>query len=307
MNLFTNGFFITKNKMKTRKSLLRQVSLKLLLVLPLFLLTVFALNSCSASKKAGRMKTEIAPPPPPPPPIVRDDEPFVVVEEMPLFQGGDSMLLDYIGKNTKYPEAAKLNNIQGRVIIRFCVTKEGGVNRISVLRGVNAELDAEAIRVVSTLPTFKPGKQGGKPVDVWYMVPITFTLSKSSEALSLLPSLPPPPPPPPAPGNEDVFIQVEEMPVFKDGDAGLLKFICDSTKYPKEAKTNNISGKVIVKFIVEKDGSVSNAEILRGVNPSLDAESVRVVSSLPKFDKPGKQGGKAVRVNYMIPITFTLK
>jgi len=293
--------------MKTRKSLLRQVSLKLLLVLPLFLLTVFALNSCSASKKAGRMKTEIAPPPPPPPPIVRDDEPFVVVEEMPLFQGGDSMLLDYIGKNTKYPEAAKLNNIQGRVIIRFCVTKEGGVNRISVLRGVNAELDAEAIRVVSTLPTFKPGKQGGKPVDVWYMVPITFTLSKSSEALSLLPSLPPPPPPPPAPGNEDVFIQVEEMPVFKDGDAGLLKFICDSTKYPKEAKTNNISGKVIVKFIVEKDGSVSNAEILRGVNPSLDAESVRVVSSLPKFDKPGKQGGKAVRVNYMIPITFTLK
>jgi len=288
--------------MKTRKSPLRQVSLKLLLVLPLFLFTVLALNSCSASKKAGRLKTEIAPPP-----IVRDDEPFVVVEEMPLFQGGDSMLLAYIGKNTKYPEAAKLNNIQGRVIVRFCVTKEGGVNRISVLRGVSSELDTEAIRVVSTLPTFKPGKQGGKPVDVWYMVPITYALGKSSEALSLPPSLPPPPPPPPTPGNEDVFTQVEEMPVFKDGDAGLLKFICDSTKYPKEAKTNNISGKVIVKFIVEKDGSVSNAEILRGVNPSLDAESVRVVSSLPKFDKPGKQGGKAVRVNYMIPITFTLK
>jgi len=92
--------------MKTRKSPLRQVSLKLLLVLPLFLFTVLALNSCSASKKAGRLKTEIAPPP-----IVRDDEPFVVVEEMPLFQGGDSMLLAYIGKNTKYPEAAKLNNI----------------------------------------------------------------------------------------------------------------------------------------------------------------------------------------------------
>jgi TonB family protein len=302
LNLFTNGFFITKNKMKTRKSPLRQVSLKLLLVLPLFLFTVLALNSCSASKKAGRLKTEIAPPP-----IVRDDEPFVVVEEMPLFQGGDSMLLAYIGKNTKYPEAAKLNNIQGRVIVRFCVTKEGGVNRISVLRGVSSELDTEAIRVVSTLPTFKPGKQGGKPVDVWYMVPITYALGKSSEALSLPPSLPPPPPPPPTPGNEDVFTQVEEMPVFKDGDAGLLKFICDSTKYPKEAKTNNISGKVIVKFIVEKDGSVSNAEILRGVNPSLDEESVRVVSSLPKFEKPGKQGGKAVRVNYMIPITFTLK
>ncbi len=162
--------------MKTRKSHLRQVSLKLVLVLPLFLLTVFSLNSCSASKKAGRPKTEIAPPPPPPPPVVKDEEPFVVVEEMPMFSGGDSMLLVFIGKNTKYPEAAKLNNIQGRVIIRFCVTKEGGVNRISVLRGVSSELDAEAIRVVSTLPAFKPGKQGGKPVDVWYMVPITFAL-----------------------------------------------------------------------------------------------------------------------------------
>jgi len=292
--------------MKTRKSLLRQISLKLLLVLPLIALTVLALNSCSASKKAGRMKTEIAPPPPPPPPVVRDDEPFVVVEEMPLFPGGDSMLLAFIGKNTKYPEAAKLNNIQGRVILRFCVTKEGGVDRISVLRGVSSEIDAEAIRVVSTLPQFKPGKQGGKPVAVWYMVPITFTLGKSAEALSYHPSLPPPPPPPPVPGNEDVFTQVEEMPVFKDGDAGLLKFIAESTVYPKDAKTNNISGKVIIKFIVEKDGSVSNAEILRGVNPSLDAESLRVVSSLPKFEKPGIQGGKAVRVNYMVPITFTL-
>jgi periplasmic protein TonB len=105
-----------------------------------------------------------------------EEVPFVVVEEMPMFPGGDAELLKYIGENTIYPEVAKENNIQGRVIVRFCVTAKGGVSQVSVLKGVDPELDKEAIRVVNTLPPFKPGKQGGKPVPVWYMVPITFTL-----------------------------------------------------------------------------------------------------------------------------------
>ena len=98
------------------------------------------------------------------------------VEEMPYFPGGDADLLKYIAENTIYPENAKKNNIQGRVIVRFCVTETGRVNRISVLQGVDPEIDAEAIRVAGTLPEFKPGRQGGKAVPVWYMVPITFAL-----------------------------------------------------------------------------------------------------------------------------------
>jgi protein TonB len=105
-----------------------------------------------------------------------EPEPFVVVEEMPMFPGGDNALLAYIAEHTQYPEVAKENNIQGRVIVRFCVTAKGGVSQVSVLKGVDPELDAEAIRVVNSLPTFQPGKQGGKPVPVWYMVPITFQL-----------------------------------------------------------------------------------------------------------------------------------
>jgi periplasmic protein TonB len=105
-----------------------------------------------------------------------EEVPFVVVEEMPMFPGGDNALLKFIGENTIYPEVAKENNIQGRVIVRFCVTAKGGVSQVSVLKGVDPELDKEAMRVVTTLPPFKPGKQGGKPVPVWYMVPITFTL-----------------------------------------------------------------------------------------------------------------------------------
>jgi protein TonB len=103
-------------------------------------------------------------------------EPFVVVEEMPMFPGGENELLKWIIEHTQYPEVAKENNVQGKVIVRFCVTSKGSVDRVSILKGVDPELDKEAIRVVQTLPPFKPGKQGGKPVPVWYMVPINFTL-----------------------------------------------------------------------------------------------------------------------------------
>ncbi len=103
-------------------------------------------------------------------------EPFVVVEEMPIFPGGETALLAFISEHTQYPEVAKENNIQGKVIVRFCVTSKGGVDKVEILKGVDPELDKEAIRVVKTLPAFRPGKQGGKPVPVWFMVPINFTL-----------------------------------------------------------------------------------------------------------------------------------
>jgi protein TonB len=103
-------------------------------------------------------------------------EPFVVVEEMPMFPGGETELLQWISDHTQYPEIAKENNIQGKVIVRFCVTSKGTVDRVSILKSVDPELDKEAVRVVQSLPAFIPGKQGGKPVPVWYMVPINFTL-----------------------------------------------------------------------------------------------------------------------------------
>ena len=113
-------------------------------------------------------------------PEVKTEEPaqeiFVVVEEDPSFPGGEAALYKYISDHIRYPEVARENNIQGKVILKFCVTAKGGVSQISVLKGVDPELDAEAVRVVKTLPPFKPGKQGGRPVPVWYVMPIKFQL-----------------------------------------------------------------------------------------------------------------------------------
>jgi TonB family protein len=109
------------------------------------------------------------------------EPPFVVVEEMPMYPGGDIALLNFIAENTQYPEAAKADTIQGKVIVRFIVNTEGNTEGITVLKGVHPLLDAEAIRVVKLLSGFKPGMQGGKAVNVWYMVPINFTLPYSKK------------------------------------------------------------------------------------------------------------------------------
>jgi TonB family protein len=171
--------------MKTKRIQNSPANLSFLMILPAIILVFVSLSSCAARKKVTASQTEIAPPPPPPPlpspsnlkkDAIDDDTPFVVVEEMPEFPGGDSLLLNYISQNTKYPETAKAKKIEGRVIVRFCVTKVGTVDKISILKGVDPEIDTEAIRVVGTLPKFKPGRQGGKDVSVWYMVPITFAL-----------------------------------------------------------------------------------------------------------------------------------
>lgn len=103
-----------------------------------------------------------------------------------------------------------------------------------------------------------------------------------------------------------MFFIVEEMPEFPEGQLGLRKFIAQTIKYPVAAQENGIQGKVFVNFVVAKDGSVKNAKIFRGVDPSLDKEALRVVNSLPKW-KPGKQKGEEVAVSYTVPINFVLQ
>lgn len=105
---------------------------------------------------------------------------------------------------------------------------------------------------------------------------------------------------------QQIFTVVEEMPKFPGGDSELLKFIAKSIKYPVIAQENGIQGRVICSFVVNRDGSVVDAEVLRGVDPSLDKEALRVIATMPKWT-PGKQRGKPVRVKYTVPITFRLQ
>ena len=109
-----------------------------------------------------------------------------------------------------------------------------------------------------------------------------------------------------APQEEVVFQVVEQMPEFPGGMAECMKFLAHNIKYPVAAQQAKIEGRVIVQFVVGRDGSISNVEAIRGVSPELDAEAIRVVSMMPKWN-PGKQRGRAVAVKYSMPIMFRLQ
>lgn len=109
-------------------------------------------------------------------PEPEDDVPFMVVEDMPEFPGGTAALMEYLRKNIRYPSICRENNIQGKVIISFIVNKNGKIVEPEVVKTVNPSLDKEALRVISTMPDWKPGMQRGKPVRVKYTVPVNFRL-----------------------------------------------------------------------------------------------------------------------------------
>ena len=101
---------------------------------------------------------------------------FTAVEQMPQFPGGEAELMKYLSKNIKYPTMAMENNIQGRVVVQFVVTKTGSIGEVKVVRSVDRDLDREAIRVCKSLPKFTPGKMNGQAVNVWYTLPVNFKL-----------------------------------------------------------------------------------------------------------------------------------
>lgn len=105
--------------------------------------------------------------------------------------------------------------------------------------------------------------------------------------------------------NEKVYQVVGQQPSFPGGREELFKYLAYNVKYPIDAAKNKIEGRVLVTFVVEHDGSISNVNVANSVYPSLDKESIRVVSGMPKWI-PGKANGKTVRVKYTIPITFRL-
>lgn len=108
------------------------------------------------------------------------------------------------------------------------------------------------------------------------------------------------------PVEEKVFDVVEQMPQFPGGDAALFEYLSNHIKYPTIAEENGVQGRVIVTFVVERDGSITDVKVVKSVDPSLDREASRVVKGMPRWI-PGKQNGSAVRVKYTVPVTFRLQ
>jgi TonB family protein len=137
---------------------------------------------------------------------------------------------------------------------------------------------------------------------------VSAAIASCTNSKNTMPAPPPPPPPPEAsaPAGNQVYDSVDVMPEYPGGNEALVKYISDNIRYPEEARKSSTQGKVLVSFVVEKDGSVDNVKVLRGVDSLIDSEALRVVRTLPDFEKPGIREGKNVAVKYILPISFKL-
>ena len=222
-----------------------------------------------------------------------DNPVFIVVEKMPEFPGGKETLIAYLASSIKYPKTAAENGIQGRVICQFIVDKTGKIDSVKIVRSIHPFLDAEAIRVIKAMPTWIPGEQRGEKVNVRYTLPINFALNQKADNTKT--------------NNQTtaIFEDYEVMPVYPGGDAALFKFLQENVKYPTEAAKKGIQGRVICQFIIEKTGDIDSVKVVRGIDPHLDAEAVRVIKGMPKWT-PGTYRGEKVKIKYTLPVNFKL-
>src|SRR5574344_793457 len=152
------------------------------------------------------------------------------------------------------------------------------VQEVEVLNVVEDDVETESIEI---------NTEDDKDVEVVIAAPVEAPVEEEEE--------------------EVVFVVVETMPEFPGGQQALFKYLSENVKYPVIAQENGIQGRVICQFVVNKDGSIVEVEVVRsGGDASLDKEAVRVIKSMPKW-KPGKQRGKAVRVKYTVPVNFRLQ
>ena len=216
----------------------------------------------------------------------------IVVEKQPEFPGGMKALMQYLQRSIRYPAICQQQGIQGRVIVQFVVEVDGSITDVQVLKRINPHLDKEAVRVISNMPKWTPAMQRGENVRVRFTLPVSFRLANAKVKACVI-----------NPDNEEMEVEVDKMAQFSGGKQELDRYIKKHLKYPKQA--NGVQGRVEVTFVVNTDGRVSNVAVTKQVDPLLDAEAIRLVEHMPKWE-PAVLHGIPVRIKHTLPIDFSL-
>lgn len=236
---------------------------------------------------------------------------ILLVEPNPEFIGGTKAMYQFLGENIKYPQTCR--NIDGTVYVGFVVNTDGSITDVKVKRGVHADIDSEAVRVVQLMSgKWKPGMQNGKPARVSFLLPMKFRL-ESEQTVQKQDSIPAPvicgifnPIVQKDKNGESFYVLVEDNPEFIDGQKALFQFIKDNLKNPS-SELGCMEGTVYIGFMVETDGRLTDIQVKRSFHPDFSTEALRVVNLMQGKWKAGKQGGKPVRTAYTIPIKFRLE
>ena len=224
----------------------------------------------------------------------------------PMFTGGTAAMHKFITSTLNYPKEAIEKNIEGLVVYTFVVEKDGTLSNFNLIHRADPLLDAEALRILKAMPPWRPAKYKGEAVRAETYVPMYFKINKnrrtaktnsqgSSTAKTDLDII----------ANEEIFSIVDQMPQYPGGEKKLTEFLSNRIIYPSQALQNGIEGRILCSFIVAKDGTVSNIEVLQSPDPELSDEAVRVLSMMPKWN-PGINNGEKVNVKCVLPIDFKI-
>ncbi len=233
------------------------------------------------------------------------------VDQAPNFPGGATAWLSFLKKNQKLPTVVLEGKVHGSVVIRFIVDETGVLHKPVVIEKPLGDFETmeEAIRLYDLMPKWIPATLGGKKVSAYARIEVPFG---DGEIDMIVEEAPAPlfeshDEPSPATNSSEIFPSVGTMPVYAEGSAALLRFIEKNLTYPSIAKANGIHGIVVVQMIVEKDGSLSNLNIVKGLDGGCNEEALRLVKSMPKW-KPGtNQNGVPTSVSFTLPIRFKLE
>ncbi len=297
-----------------------------------------------------------------------NDSIFGVVDKMPEFIGGEKKIFTFLKQTIQYPAEALKKNEQGRVIMRFVISKTGKVENVEVIKGVSQSIDNEALRVIKLMPNWTPGEQNGEKVAVYFTLPVMFKFTSEEDAweinektVVLIDSIKMPknfntkilnpnklssaivlkPFPKEeksrliklygkkaengvlliSSNKDEMYYDLadtadiimnndckEEVnkPDFIGSKTQLMKYIADSIQYPFVAKQLKTQGKVIVQFLVDKTGKISDAKVIRSLDYFLDKEALRVINTMPNWI-PGARCNQKLAIWVTIPVHFKLE
>jgi protein TonB len=242
-------------------------------------------------------------------PVSQSDKIVENPDIVPMFTGGTAEMHRFISNTLSYPADAAERNAQGLVVYTFVVEKDGSLSNFNIIHRADPLLNEEALRILKNMPPWRPARHNGEIVRSETYVPMYFKLNKnvqystrtSSSATakayaktdqSIL-------------ENSEIYTIVDKMPVYEYGEKELANFISYNMRYPKEALQQGIEGRILCSFIVGKDGSISNIEVVSGSNEALNNEAIRVLGLMPKWT-PGENNGEKVNVKCLLPIDFTI-
>ena len=226
---------------------------------------------------------------------------FENVDKIPEFSNGGETIHEWLDKNLIYPKECKDKKIEGSVYVNYIVERDGKLSNIHSTQAAHPALEKEAIRVIGLMPKWKPAVHEGKTVRCKYRTPIMFlikgkkrTISQPNKAEKVTTT-----------DEEKIYDKVDKNAEYPGGTEALMKFMMTNLKYPETCRKEGIQGRVVIKFVVNTDGSIVDMEEVRSPHADLTAEAMRIIKMMPKWT-PATVGGKTIRSRFNLPVMFRL-